>query len=67
MEKGFDDQRVPTYLFWIEGLNFTGTPLCVMQPNGEPLEIGYVGSIENNKKPVWIRHQRRFQIRAREP
>jgi translation initiation factor IF-2 len=29
-----------------------GTPLCVLQPNGEPLEIGYVGSIENNKKPV---------------
>jgi len=31
-----------------------GTPLCVMQPSGEPLEIGYVGSIENNKKPVEI-------------
>jgi translation initiation factor IF-2 len=29
-----------------------GTPLCVMQPNGEPLDIGYVGTIENNHKSV---------------
>lgn len=36
----------------LDGQLRLNTPLCVLKEDGEPLEIGFVGGIEQNKKPV---------------
>merc|ERR1719269_449641 len=36
----------------LDGQLRVNTPLCIMKEDGEPLEIGFVGGIEVNKKPV---------------
>lgn len=36
----------------LDGQLRLNTPLCIIKEDGEPLEIGFVSGIENNKKPV---------------